>query len=206
MLLTIIILISKFGKEIQDIPNERSLHETPIPRIGGVAMMAGILSGWALMLTSLVWWLVLPLLGLFVVSLLDDMHSLPVKKRLLAQLVAAAVLVAGSGLFAQHGLLITLLVLLLTIWMTNLYNFMDGSDGLAGGMALFGFSFYGIAALMGLSQRNTVSRYQRRYPDMPRPVIDLGPGRPRLWLRSQVVGWMRKRGRPIGSEDRARRR
>lgn len=149
MLLTIIILISKFGKEIQDIPNERSLHETPIPRIGGVAMMAGILSGWALMLTSLVWWLVLPLLGLFVVSLLDDMHSLPVKKRLLAQLVAAAVLVAGSGLFAQHGLLITLLVLLLTIWMTNLYNFMDGSDGLAGGMALFGFSFYGIAALMG---------------------------------------------------------
>jgi UDP-N-acetylmuramyl pentapeptide phosphotransferase/UDP-N-acetylglucosamine-1-phosphate transferase len=32
--------------------------------------------------------------------------------------------------------------------MTNLYNFMDGSDGLAGGMALFGFAFYGIAALM----------------------------------------------------------
>jgi UDP-N-acetylmuramyl pentapeptide phosphotransferase/UDP-N-acetylglucosamine-1-phosphate transferase len=149
MLLTIIILISKFGKEIQDVPNERSLHETPIPRIGGVAMMAGILSGWALMLTSLAWWLVLPLIGLFVVSLLDDMHSLPVRKRLLAQLIAAAVLVAGSGLLTQQGLLITLLVLLLTVWMTNLYNFMDGSDGLAGGMALFGFSFYGIAALMG---------------------------------------------------------
>ena len=38
----------------------------------------------------------------------------------------------------------------------------------------------GLATLLGLSQRNTVSRYQRRYPDMPRPVIDLGPGRPRL--------------------------
>jgi UDP-N-acetylmuramyl pentapeptide phosphotransferase/UDP-N-acetylglucosamine-1-phosphate transferase len=148
MLLTIIILISKFGKEIQDIPNERSLHETPIPRIGGVAMMAGILTGWALMLTSLMWWLVLPLIGLFVVSLLDDMHSLSVKKRLLAQLIAAAVLVAGSGLLTQHGLFITLIVLLLTVWMTNLYNFMDGSDGLAGGMALFGFSMYGIAALI----------------------------------------------------------
>ena len=148
MLLTIVILISKFGKEIQDIPNERSLHDTPIPRIGGVAMMAGILSGWALMLTSLVWWIVLPLIGLFVVSLLDDMHSLPVKKRLLAHLVAAAILVTGSGLLTQQGLLIALIVLLLTVWMTNLYNFMDGSDGLAGGMALFGFSFYGIAALM----------------------------------------------------------
>ena len=39
-------------------------------------------------------------------------------------------------------------VLLFIVWMTNLYNFMDGSDGLAGGMALFGFSFYGIAGLM----------------------------------------------------------
>lgn len=148
MLLTTIILISKFGKEIQDIPNERSLHETPVPRIGGVGMMAGLLAGWALMITSLMWWLVLPLIGLFIVSLLDDMHSLPVKKRLLAHLVAAAILVAGSGLITQQGLLVALLVLLFTVWMTNLYNFMDGSDGLAGGMALFGFSMYGIAALI----------------------------------------------------------
>ena len=112
-------------------------------------MMAGILSGWALMLTSLAWWLVLPLIGLFIVSLLDDMHSLPVKKRLLAHLVAAAILVAGSGLNAQQGFFVAAAVLLLTVWVTNLYNFMDGSDGLAGGMALFGFTMYGIAALLG---------------------------------------------------------
>jgi UDP-N-acetylmuramyl pentapeptide phosphotransferase/UDP-N-acetylglucosamine-1-phosphate transferase len=37
-------------------------------------------------------------------------------------------------------------LLLFTVWMTNLYNFMDGSDGLAGGMALFGFGCYGMAA------------------------------------------------------------
>jgi UDP-N-acetylmuramyl pentapeptide phosphotransferase/UDP-N-acetylglucosamine-1-phosphate transferase len=149
MLLTFIILRSKFGKEIQDIPNERSLHEAPIPRIGGVALMAGILSGWALILNSLVWWLVLPLIILFVVSLLDDMNGLPVKKRLLAQLVAATLLVTGFGLFTQQSFIVALFILLLTVWMTNLYNFMDGSDGLAGGMALFGFTFYGIAALMG---------------------------------------------------------
>ena len=148
MLLTIIILISKFGKKIQDIPNDRSLHETPVPRIGGVAMMAGLLTGWMLMLTSLKWWIVLPLIGLFIVSLLDDMHNLPVRKRLLAHLAAAAILVVGSGLFTQQGLLIGLLALLFTVWMTNLYNFMDGSDGLAGGMALFGFSVYGVAALI----------------------------------------------------------
>lgn len=149
MLVTTLILIGKFNKGIQDIPNERSLHETPVPRVGGVAMMAGLLAGWALMLTSLMWWIVVPLIGLFVVSLLDDIQSLPVKKRLIAHFAAAAILVIGSGVFAQHGMLIALLVLFLTVWMTNLYNFMDGSDGLAGGMALFGFSMYGIAALIG---------------------------------------------------------
>lgn len=153
MLLTIIILISKFGKEIQDIPNERSLHETPVPRIGGVALMAGLLTGWMLMLTSLKWWIVLPLIGLFIVSLLDDMHNLPVRKRLLAHVAAAAILVAGSGLITQQGLLIAVIVLLFAVWMTNLYNFMDGSDGLAGGMALIGFSIYGIASL--ISQDDT---------------------------------------------------
>ena len=43
-------------------------------------------------------------------------------------------------------------VLLFIVWMTNLYNFMDGSDGLAAGMALFGFSFYGIAGLMNSNE------------------------------------------------------
>jgi hypothetical protein len=46
-----------------------------------------------------------------------------------------------------------------------------------------------VARILGLSQRNTVSQYQRRYPDMPRPVLDLGPGRPSLWLRPQLERW-----------------
>lgn len=143
-----VLLPSKFGKTIQDIPNDRSLHSIPIPRIGGVGVMAGILSGWGLMPAALVWWVVLPMLILFGVSLLDDMRGVPVRWRLLAHLVAAVLLVAGSGLFARHGVWAAMIVLLFTMWMTNLYNFMDGSDGLAGGMALFGFSGYGVAALI----------------------------------------------------------
>ena len=46
-----------------------------------------------------------------------------------------------------------------------------------------------VARILGLSQRNTVSQYQRRYPDMPRPVLDLGPGRPSLWLRPHIERW-----------------
>lgn len=47
----------------------------------------------------------------------------------------------------------------------------------------------GVADLLGLAQRNTVSSYQRRYPDMPRPVIDLGQGRCKLWLRTEIEAW-----------------
>jgi len=147
MLVITIIVFSKAGKKIQDIPNERSLHEEPIPRIGGVGLMAGLMSAWALMVMSLAWWVVFPMILLFAVSLLDDMRGLPVRQRLMAHIAAAAILVIGSGLLAQ-GIALALLVLLCVVWMTNLYNFMDGSDGLAGGMTFFGFTMYGIAALM----------------------------------------------------------
>lgn len=147
LLLTFILMVGKAGKAVQDIPNERSLHDTPVPRIGGIGMMAGIFTGWAVMIRELSWWLVVPALLLVVVSLLDDIQGLPVRQRLLAHLLAAAMLVVGSGMWSQN-MLLALLVFFFVVWMTNLYNFMDGSDGLAGGMAFFGFSFYGVAALI----------------------------------------------------------
>jgi glutathione-regulated potassium-efflux system ancillary protein KefG len=52
-----------------------------------------------------------------------------------------------------------------------------------------------VAKILGLSHFQSVSTYQHRYDDMPRPVLDLGPGRPRLWLRPQILAWARKRGR-----------
>ena len=51
----------------------------------------------------------------------------------------------------------------------------------------------GVADLLGLAQRNTVSLYQRRYPDMPRPVVDLGSGRCKLWLFSEISKWSSQR-------------
>lgn len=150
MILAFVLIQSKAGKNIQDIPNERSLHDMPVPRIGGVALLAGVFSGWALMVQSLTWWVILPLLLLFVVSLLDDMRGLSVRQRLPAHVAAAALLVWGSGLAGQYPLL-SIVVLFAVVWMTNLYNFMDGSDGLAGGMAFFGFTAYGLASLMSES-------------------------------------------------------
>ena len=51
----------------------------------------------------------------------------------------------------------------------------------------------GVAELLGLAQRNTVSAYQRRYPAMPRPVVDLGQGRCKLWLKSEIERWQSER-------------
>lgn len=147
MMLIFILTQSKLSKGIQDMPNERSLHEQPVPRLGGVGMMAGILTGWALMLHSLTWWIVLPMLLLFVVSLMDDMKGVPVYRRLATHGVAGLILVVGSGLLT-HQPLLALPVLLAVVWMTNLYNFMDGSDGLAAGMTIIGFTVYGVASLM----------------------------------------------------------
>jgi predicted DNA-binding transcriptional regulator AlpA len=47
----------------------------------------------------------------------------------------------------------------------------------------------GVAELLGLSHRNSVNTYLRRHADMPRPVIDLGRGRPRLWLKPEIENW-----------------
>jgi predicted DNA-binding transcriptional regulator AlpA len=62
----------------------------------------------------------------------------------------------------------------------------------------------GVAEILELAQRNTVSLYQRRYPDMPRPVVDLGPARTKLWLRPEIKAWAaRQEGR--GTRRRSHR-
>ena len=52
-----------------------------------------------------------------------------------------------------------------------------------------------VAEILGLAQRNSVSTYLRRYPDMPRPVVERGGGRTRLWLRGGIEDWARDRRR-----------
>jgi glutathione-regulated potassium-efflux system ancillary protein KefG len=53
---------------------------------------------------------------------------------------------------------------------------------------------HGVAELLGLAEPNRVSTYLLRHDDFPQPVMDLGRGRPRLWLRSDIERWSQKRG------------
>jgi UDP-GlcNAc:undecaprenyl-phosphate/decaprenyl-phosphate GlcNAc-1-phosphate transferase len=127
-----------------DEPNQRSLHQLPIPRTGGLAIMAATLAAWLTLGSPVHRYVFIAALVLSALSLVDDVRSLPVTLRLLAHLVAAGAVVAA--LDPQLPLLLWIGAILAIAWMINLYNFMDGSDGLAGGMALFGFLFYAWAA------------------------------------------------------------
>lgn len=142
---------------ILDHPNARSLHSHPTPRGGGVAIVvaivtAGLLIGIAYSALADFLWLGTSLLMLAIVSFLDDRYGLQVTERLLAHIaVACLLLVEGFILYTWQwpgvlwhwspwlGVGFSLLFIL---WMINLYNFMDGMDGLAAGMTVIGFSFF----------------------------------------------------------------
>lgn len=126
-----------------DRPNERSMHAIPVPRSGGLAIAAGVAGSLAISGGSSQAPLLIAL-ALSALSFLDDMCGLPTILRLAGHLFAAVGVVAISEPKVDPFLFV---ILMLGIaWFTNLFNFMDGSDGLAGGMAVLGFGAYAIAA------------------------------------------------------------
>lgn len=126
-----------------DQPNHRSLHQVAVPRSGGVGILVGTLVGFLAVVPPLSLWVALA--GLVSISLLDDFRSLSARIRFMVQLAAASV-VTGTLMPSEWGVAGQLLSVLCILWMTNLYNFMDGANGLAGGMAAFGFSAYALVA------------------------------------------------------------
>ena len=135
---------SRLAQLAIDEPNARSLHTTPVPRTGGIGLLLGVAAGWMLAgpaFPTLLWCAAALVIA---ISLLDDLRGLSAAVRLAAHLSAATL--AAIGLLGNESLLLMAGAVLAIIWMCNLYNFMDGSDGLAGGMALFGFMAYAAAA------------------------------------------------------------
>lgn len=128
---------------VLDVPNDRSLHHVPTPRTGGLGLFLGAAIAWFLAGDGALSYLALLTIIVSAIFLVDDVRSLSVGVRFASQFVAAAVFVAASGL--QPLLLMPVLILGI-VWSMNLYNFMDGANGLAGGMAVAGFGAYALAA------------------------------------------------------------
>lgn len=151
-----------WGAGTLDQPNARSMHRVPVPRTGGIALIGACLLV-ALSLEprlrgglALLW---LPALALALLGAIDDRRGLPVRVRLPVQLAAAlpvawsvaSAMVAASGASAlAPAFAAAILLFVLAIgWSTNLYNFMDGIDGLAGTMAVIGFGALALACPPG---------------------------------------------------------
>jgi UDP-GlcNAc:undecaprenyl-phosphate GlcNAc-1-phosphate transferase len=133
------VLLSRPGLLPFDQPNPRSLHSEPVPRGGGLAIWTGWFAA-TLWLPGAKPWLG-PLLAVIVISLLDDRRSIHPALRLVVHTAAAA-----TWVWLAAPPLNAVLAVLGIVWMANLYNFMDGSDGLAGTMAVVGFVAYAAAA------------------------------------------------------------
>jgi UDP-GlcNAc:undecaprenyl-phosphate GlcNAc-1-phosphate transferase len=142
---------STLATRLADRPNERSLHVEPTPRLGGLAIAAGLLpfAAWEATQSPVFAAILACALGLLVVSLIDDLGGLPIEVRLPAHLCAALVAVlaaATPGMPWPWGWAGAFVAMLAIAWAANLYNFMDGADGLAGGMGVIGFGALAWAA------------------------------------------------------------
>jgi Fuc2NAc and GlcNAc transferase len=151
--LTKIIQIIARKKKIIDIPNQRSSHDTPTPRGGGLA----IACIWYLLISFLfvtyripnnLYFALLSGIVISIVSLIDDLKNVPPFIRIAAQFVSVS-----ASLFFLGGLqtidlgfvscniplIFNLLVIIVWVWCINLFNFMDGIDGYLGTEAVFIF-------------------------------------------------------------------
>lgn len=126
-----------------DIPNHRSLHVRPIPRVGGWGVLPAALLLIAIE-APLLRWIALGALVLGTVSQIDDRRGLSARTRFIAHIAVAGAVVATSAVHIDAWVAVVAVITI--VWIVNLYNFMDGSNGLAGGMAVFGFATYAIGA------------------------------------------------------------
>ncbi len=126
-----------------DRPNERSLHLAPVPRVGGLVLV-GVAASAILVAMPTLRALAAIALAAMLLSAWDDRHGLPVALRFIAHLAAA--LLAARLLLPHSSPWLWVVAMLALAWAMNLYNFMDGSDGLAGGMAVIGFAALAAAA------------------------------------------------------------
>ncbi|MDD3288070.1 MAG: glycosyltransferase family 4 protein [Alphaproteobacteria bacterium] len=138
-LLTWLIRRTLINNSLLDIPNERSMHQDPVPRGGGLAIMAVIISGMALaMNVGGHVWLIVATLMLIAISWLDDRKDVRVELRLGVHILAAGI---GSMALPMDATIFNGMIpfwldraiaVLAWAWFLNLYNFMDGIDGITG--------------------------------------------------------------------------
>ena len=131
---------------IIDKPNERSSHKSIVLRGGGIIMVLGMWL-YAAFFGLQSWPFLLGITLVAGISFVDDIHSLPDSLRLVFQFVAMFLMFYGWGILNGESWWIILLGLIMCVGITNVYNFMDGINGINGG--------YTLAVLLPLAWMNS---------------------------------------------------
>ena len=155
----------KFG--LMDEPGERRVHQTPIPRAGGIAIWISFLIcayATALLAPELLGRFQNDWLGPFalcsallvLVGVLDDRGGINARVKLFGQALSAtlffALRPASQGLFLSWDIPIFVDGIIFVAWavlLINAFNLIDGLDGLCGGLALIALVFLGLIAGIG---------------------------------------------------------
>jgi UDP-GlcNAc:undecaprenyl-phosphate GlcNAc-1-phosphate transferase len=132
-------MILKFARkhDLYDPSGPLKIHTMPTPRLGGVAITAGLLAGTAVCAVGAVESVVVyfSLLLVWVAALIDDLFGLSPLVRLIIQGAAGALVwLAGWSVPIGHAGLNLLATILLIVCFTNALNMLDGADGLAAGV------------------------------------------------------------------------
>lgn len=143
-----------------DVPNKRKVHKVPIPRLGGLGIYAGFLLGYMLFGWESIQMNAI-LIGSFIIvitGIIDDIKPVSAKYKFLAQLVAAAVIpfyggiilkdISAFGFYINFGVLAPYVTTIFIAAIMNCINFIDGLDGLAGGISAIYFLMIGIIAVL----------------------------------------------------------
>ena len=162
-LLTYYLCSPTFRFGILDHPNERSLHRIPVPRSGGLAILMAVLLtmltlGFSRLQDVYMIWIGVGMITIAIISFLDDRATVHPFLRLIIHVIVGGALVYAGLIIHSLELpflswdwsepIAVIMTMLFIVWMINLYNFMDGMDGFAAGMATSGFGF---VALLGWS-------------------------------------------------------
>jgi len=144
--------------EVLDIPTVRSSHDVPTPRGGGVVLALGLVAGAALATSvdsGVRATLVAAAVAFGLLGLAEDLAGVPVRRRLAVQVVFAGALGAVVANVLGTGIVFGAFAAVWLVGFVNIFNFMDGIDGIAAGQTIVAG---GAWILLGMARGDDVAR------------------------------------------------
>ena len=154
-------VVMKIARHIgaMDIPNQRKVHKTPIPRLGGLGIYLGFLLGYVLFgqMSLRMNAILIGSIIIIITGIIDDINPIPAKVKLLGQIAAASVVaiygqillqdISAFGLYINFSYFSYPITIIFIVAIINCINLIDGLDGLSSGLASIYFLTIGIVSI-----------------------------------------------------------